>query len=91
MPRLCNEDVSFFHCLADGLFGAAVVKGLQRILESVGLTLFAVVRGSQEQDDIITLRQMCVCVTATLCFLLHFLNYFFLLKQHRFDMQKYEK
>lgn len=55
MPRLCNEDVSLFRCLTDGLFGSAAVKGLQRMLDSVGLALFAVLVGSQGQGDIITL------------------------------------
>lgn len=50
-------------CRTDGLFSSAAVRGLQRMLESVGPTLFAVVGGSQGQDDIITLRQMCVCVS----------------------------
>lgn len=55
VPRLCNEDVSLFHCLTDGLFGSAAVKGLQRMLDSVGLALFAVLVVSQGHGDIITL------------------------------------
>lgn len=62
--RLRNEDVSFFHGFTDGLFGSAAVKGLQRP------TLFAVVRGTQGQDSIITHTGKCELVRVTVCFLL---------------------
>lgn len=62
------------------------------------VTLFAVVRGSQGQDDIITLRQMCVSArvhtsnsnslfSAMLVKRKYVKKNFFLLKQQRFDTQ----